>query len=112
MEEEVHKSDEGITKTIKVKEKLTYKPLDTSSLPVEVVDLYHEGTTDREGRLKDDFFEIGKEESPLLERVPAKVYILKTVRYKVISKSDIEKYPEGRKILIHPHLLFRSANVW
>ena len=85
MEDEVRKSDEEITRTIKVKEKPSRKPLDTSSLPVEVVDLYPEGTTDGEGRLKDDFIEIGKEESSRLERVPAKVYILKTVRHKVIS---------------------------
>ena len=102
MEGEVRKSEEEITKTIKVKEKPVRKPLDTSSLPVEVVDLYPEGTTDAEGRLKDDFVEIGKEESSRLERIPAKVYILKTVRHKVIRKSDMEKYPEERKILIHP----------
>ena len=46
MEDEVRKSDEEITRTIKVKEKPSRKPLDTSSLPVEVVDLYPEGTTD------------------------------------------------------------------
>ena len=110
MEEEVRKSEEEITRTIKVKEKpvrkVKEKPvrksLDTSSLPVEVVDLYPEGTIDEEGRLKDEFIEIGKEESSRLERVPAKVYILKTVRHKVISKSDMEKYPEERQILIHP----------
>lgn len=102
MEGEVRKSEEEITKTIKVKEKPVRKPLDTSSLPVEVVDLYPEGTTDAEGRLKDDFVETGKEESSRLERIPAKVYILKTVRHKVIRKSDMEKYPEERKILIHP----------
>lgn len=101
MEEEVRKSDEVITRTIKVKEKPARKPLDTSSLPVEVVDLYPEGTTDEEGRLKDDFIGIGKEESLRLERVPAKLYILKTIRHKVISKSDMEKYSEERQILIH-----------
>lgn len=101
MEEEVRKSDEEITRTIKVKEKPARKPLDTSSLPVEVVDLYPEGTTDEEGRLKDDFIGIGKEESLRLERVPAKLYILKTIRHKVISKSDMEKYSEERQILIH-----------
>ena len=99
MEDEVRKSDEEITRTIKVKEKPSRKPLDTSSLPVEVVDLYPEGTTDGEGRLKDDFIEIGKEESSRLERVPAKVYILKTVRHKVIRKSDMEKYPEDAEAL-------------
>ena len=102
LEEEVRKSEEEITRTIKVKEKPVRKSLDTSSLPVEIIDLYPEGTTDEEGRLKDDFIEIGKEESSRLERVPAKVYILKTVRHKVISKSDMEKYPEERQILIHP----------
>ena len=101
MEDEVRKSDEEITRTIKVKEKPSRKPLDTSSLPVEVVDLYPEGTTDGKAG-KDDFIEIGKEESSRLERVPAKVYILKTVRHKVIRKSDMEKYPEERQILIHP----------
>ena len=97
MEEEVRKSEEEITRTIKVKEKPVRKSLDTSSLPVEVVDLYPEGTTDEEGRLKDEFIEIGKEESSRLERVPAKVYILKTVRHKVISKSDIGRRlgPDG-----------------
>ena len=102
MEEEVRKSEEEITRIIKVKEKSALKPLDISSLATKVVDLYPEGTTDGEGRLKDDFIEIGKEESSRLERVPAKVYILKTVRHKVISKSDMEKYPEERQILIHP----------
>ena len=112
MEEEVRKSEEEITRTIKVKEKPVRKSLDTSSLPVEVVDLYPEGTTDEEGRLKDEFIEIGKEESSRLERVPAKVYILKTVRHKVISKYDMEKYPEESQILVHPLLLSRSVNVW
>lgn len=77
LEEEVRKSEEEITRTIKVKEKPVRKSLDTSSLPVEIIDLYPEGTTDEEGRLKDDFIEIGKEESSRLKRVPAKVYILK-----------------------------------
>ena len=48
------------------------------------------------------FLHIGKEESLRLERVLVKVYILKTVRHKVMSKSDMEKYPEERQILIHP----------
>lgn len=52
MEGEVRKSEEEITKTIKVKEKPVRKPLDTSSLPVEVVDLYPEGTTDAEAGLR------------------------------------------------------------
>lgn len=112
MEEEVRKSEEEITRIIKVKEKSALKPLDISSLATKVVDLYPERTTDGEGRLKDDFIEIGKEESSRLERVPAKVYILKTVRHKVISKYDMEKYPEESQILVHPLLLSRSVNVW
>ena len=112
LEEEVRKSEEEITRIIKVKEKSALKPLDISSLATKVVDLYPERTTDGEGRLKDDFIEIGKEESSRLERVPAKVYILKTVRHKVISKYDMEKYPEESQILVHPLLLSRSVNVW
>ena len=102
LEEEVRKNEEEITKTITVKETPVRKPLDTSSLSVKVIDLYPEGTTDAEGRLKDDFIEIGKEENTRLERAPAKAYILKTVRHKVIRKSDMEKYPEETQILIDP----------
>ena len=100
MEDEVRKSDEEIPRTIKVKEKPSRKPLDTSSLPVEVVDLYPEGTTDGEGR-QDDFIEIGKEEftpgacsgkSIYPEDRPSQSD--KKIRYGEISR--------GRQILIHP----------
>ena len=96
----------------KGKGKTGLQVFDTSSLPVEVIDLYPERTTDVKGRLKDEFIEIRKEESSRLERVPTKLYILKTVRHKVISKYDMEKYPEERQILVHPLLLSRSVNVW
>ena len=53
--------------------------------------------------MKDDFVEIGTEETLRLERVPEKVYIVKTIRHKVIRKSELkEKHPEERHILISP----------
>ena len=103
VEEEALKAEEDMTRSIKVREKPARKPLDTSSLPVEEINLYPEGTTEENGTLKDDFVEIGKEESMHLERIPARVYIVKTIRHKVIRKSEIkEKYPEERHILISP----------
>jgi len=49
IEEEVRKNEEEITKNIKVKEKLVRNSLGISSLPVEVINLYPEVTTDAEG---------------------------------------------------------------
>lgn len=46
--EEVRKNEEEITKNIKVKEKLVRNSLGISSLPVEVINLYPEVTTDAE----------------------------------------------------------------
>lgn len=40
LEEEVRKAEEEMTKTIKVREKPIHKPLDTSLLPVEEINLY------------------------------------------------------------------------
>ena len=48
IEEEVRKNEEEITKNIKVKEKLVRNSLGISSLPVEVINLYPEVTTDAE----------------------------------------------------------------
>ena len=48
IEEEVRKNEEEITKNIKVKEKLVLNSLGISSLPVEVINLYPEVTTDAE----------------------------------------------------------------
>lgn len=48
IEEEVRKNKEEITKNIKVKEKLVRNSLGISSLPVEVINLYPEVTTDAE----------------------------------------------------------------
>lgn len=88
-------------RTVKVKEKPVRKPLDTSLLPVKEIDLYPEGTATEDGKLKDDFVEIGTEETLRLERIPEKAYIVKTIRHKVIRKSELkEKHPEERHILI------------
>src|SRR3712207_7469014 len=58
-----------------------------------------EGTTTEDGELKEDFVEIGTEETLRLERIPEKVYIVKTIRHKVIRKSELkEKHPEERHI--------------
>ena len=48
IEEEVRRNEEEITKNIKVKEKLVRNSLGISSLPVEVINLYPEVTTDAE----------------------------------------------------------------
>ena len=101
--EEARKAEEEMTRTVKVKEKPVRKPLDTSLLPVKEINLYPEGTTTEDGELKDDFVEIGTEETLRLERIPEKVYIVKTIRHKVIRKSELkEKHPEERHILISP----------
>lgn len=42
LEEEVRKAEEEMTKTIKAMEKPVHKPLDTSLLPVEEINLYPE----------------------------------------------------------------------
>lgn len=103
LEEEARKAEEEMTRTVKVKEKPVRKPLDTSLLPVKEINLYPEGTTTEDGGLKDDFVEIGTEETLRLERIPEKVYIVKTIRHKVIRKSELkEKHPEERHILISP----------
>jgi transposase len=94
-------SAEEITRMITVKSKPSRKPLDITKLPVEVENIYPEGTTDENGNLRTGYVEIGTEETSRLERIPAKVYIVRTVRHKIISKSDItDKHPEERGILI------------
>ena len=97
----VEESDGEITKMIAVKSKPSRRPLDTTRLPVEVEDIYPEGTLGEDGRLRDEYVEIGTEDTTRLERIPAKIYIVRTVRHKVIRKSDIkDKYPEERNILV------------
>lgn len=97
LEEEARKAEEEMTRTIKVKDKPVRKPLDTSLLPVKEINLYPEGTTTEDGGLKDDFVEIGTEETLRLERIPEKVYIVKTIRHKVIRKSELKGKASGRK---------------
>ncbi|MDD2437389.1 MAG: transposase [Massilibacteroides sp.] len=97
---DVEEAETEITKTITVKVKPSRKLLDITKLPIEIENLYPEGTADENGNLKAEYVEIGTEETSRLERIPAKVYIVRTVRHKVIHRSDItEKHPEERTIL-------------
>ena len=97
---EVEKAEETITYTVTRKAKPSRKPLDESKLPVKETHIYPEGTTDENGNLKSEYVEIGTEETRTLETVPATAYISKTVRHKVILRSDVkEKFPEERTIL-------------
>lgn len=68
-------------------------------LPMEIIDIYPDGTTDENGKLKDEYIEIGPDESSRLECIAANTYIEKTVIHKVMLKSDRDKVPEDRKIL-------------
>ena len=63
--------------------------------------IYPVGTTDENGVLLDIYEEIGTEITSRLEVVPAKLYVSKDIRHKVILKSQIKSnYPEERDILI------------
>lgn len=98
---EVADAEKAITYTVTRKAKPSRKPLDDSRLPVKEVHIYPEGTTDEDGKLKDEYVEIGIEEKRILETIPASVYILKEMRHKVMLKSEIKSnLPEDRKILI------------
>ena len=97
------KTDLAITKAIAVKEKPARRSLDTTGLPIVETYIYPEGTADKEGKLLPEYVVIGQEESSRLERVPAKVYVAKTIRVKVIHKSEIkDNLPEDRRIQIAP----------
>lgn len=96
----IAESESAIAKSIIVSKKPSRKPLDLTGLPIEENHIYPEGTTESDGSLKDDYIEIGKEESLRLERIPSKTYIVKTIRHKLILRSDVsDKYPEERSIL-------------
>lgn len=99
---DVQKAEEEITNAIRPEARPARKPLDTSSLPVEEHHIYPDGTTDAEGNLKDEYEEIATEETSRLERIPAKVFVVRIIRHKVIRKSDKAKNPEDRQILIAP----------
>ena len=99
LDKEVEAAEQQMTKTITVKVKPARRNLDTTGLLTEVVDIYPEGTTDENGRLKDEYVEIGTDESSRLEHIAAKTYIEKTVIHKVMLKSDSDKAPEDRRII-------------
>lgn len=100
LDKEVEAAEQQMTKTITVKVKPSRRDLDTTGLPTEVIDIYPDGTTDENGRLKDEYVEIGTDESSRLEHIAAKTYIKKTVIHKVMFKSDSNnKTPEDRRII-------------
>lgn len=99
LDKAVEEQEQTITRTITVS-KPARKPIDTARLPVEEINIYPDGTTSEDGSLKDEYVEIGTEETLRMETVPAKVYVVKTIRHKVMLRSDAaDKYPEDRKIL-------------
>ena len=101
--EDVKKAEETITFSVTRKIRPSRRLLDDSSLPVKENHIYPEGTTKEDGSLKDEYAEIGVEEKRTLETVPSSVYVLKTVRHKVILKADVkDKLPEDRTILLPP----------
>ncbi len=69
---------------------------------MEEIDLYPEGTANEDESLKEDYDEIGTEVTERLERVPAKAYVVRIIRHKVMRRSDKAKNPEDRQILIAP----------
>ena len=100
LDKEVEAAEQQMTKTITVKVKPSRRDLDTTGLPTEVIDIYPDGTTDENGKLKDEYVEIGTDESSRLEHIAAKTYIKKTVIHKVMLKSDSNnKTPEDRRII-------------
>ncbi len=100
LDKEVEATEQQMTKTITVKVKPSRRDLDTTGLPTEVIDIYPDGTTDENGKLKDEYVEIGTDESSRLEHIAAKTYIKKTVIHKVMLKSDSNnKTPEDRRII-------------
>lgn len=100
LDKEVEAAEQQMTKTITVKVKPSRRGLDTTGLPTEVIDIYPDGTTDENGKLKDEYVEIGTDESSRLEHIAAKTYIKKTVIHKVMLKSDSNnKTPEDRRII-------------
>lgn len=100
LDKEVEAAEQQMTKTITVKVKPSRRDLDTTGLPTEVIDIYPDGTTDENGKIKDEYVEIGTDESSRLEHIAAKTYIKKTVIHKVMLKSDSNnKTPEDRRII-------------
>jgi len=97
------KEEEVMTRTITVKSKPARRDLDTENLPVKEDHIYPDGTLDADGKLKEEYVEIGTEVSSRIERRPAEVTVIKTIRHKVMAKSDIDgKLPEERRMLTAP----------
>ena len=95
----VDQQEQTITRTITVS-KPARKAIDTTRLPVEEIDIYPDGTTTPDGSLKDEYVEIGTEETLRMETVPARVYVVKTIRHKVMLRSDVaDRNPEDRRIM-------------
>lgn len=95
----VEQQEQTITRTITVS-KPARKPIDTTRLPVEEINIYPDGTTTPDGSLKDEYVEIGTEETLRMETVPARVYVVKTIRHKVMLRSDVaDRNPEDRRIM-------------
>ena len=100
LDKEVEAAEQQMTKTITVKVKPSRRDLDTTGLPTEGIDIYPDGTTDENDKLKDEYVGIGTDESSRLEHIAAKTYIKKTVIHKVMLKSDSNnKTPEDRRII-------------
>lgn len=99
VEAEGARQEEVVEKTVKVKKQPKRRDLDTTELPVMENHVWPEGTTDAEGQLLEDYVEIGTEHTDKLETLPAKVYISRTIRHKVIRRTDLSKDPENRQIM-------------
>lgn len=89
-----------ITKTITVKSQPSRRDLDMSGLPVKEENIYPKESLREDGSFNDDLYvEIGTEESKRIEKVPSSVYVLKTIRHKVMMKSDAKMNAEDRRII-------------
>jgi len=96
---DVQEAEAEITRTIKVKTAPSRRKLEMDNLPVVPEHIYPEGSTDAEGNLKPEYVEIGTEVSSRLERIPARIYIARIIRHKVMLKSESSLYPEERAII-------------
>lgn len=86
--------------------KSSRKPHDTTCLQKWAFHIYPDGVLEGNSNLREEYVEIGMDESSSLEKRLAEVYIYKDVFHKVILKSDIEtKHPEDREILSPEHPL-------
>lgn len=89
-----------VTKAITVKSKPARRDLDLAQLPVKEENIYPSESLRADGSFNDELYiEIGTEESKRIEKVPSSVYVLKTIRHKVMLKSDMKRNEEDRKII-------------